>query len=56
MIEEKAISVLQRIKQEDGSYVIYLPINTPINIANRIETIVLFFMLSPIYIVLAYYK
>lgn len=38
MIEEKAISVLQRIKQEDGSYVIYLPINTTKEVIADIET------------------
>ena len=38
MIEEKAISILQRIKQEDGSYVIYLPITTTKEVIANEET------------------
>ena len=38
MIEEKAISVLHRIKQEDGSYVIYLPITTTKEVIANEET------------------
>lgn len=38
MIEGKAISVLQRIKQEDGSYVIYLPITTTKEVIANEET------------------
>ena len=38
MIEEKAISVLQRVKQEDGTYVIYLPITTTKEVIANEET------------------
>ena len=38
MIEEKEISVLHRIKQEDGSYVIYLPITTTKEVIANEET------------------
>ena len=38
MIEERAISILQRVKQEDGSYVIYLPITTTKEVIANEET------------------
>ena len=38
MIEEKAISILQRIKQEDGSYVIYFPITSTKEVIANEET------------------
>ena len=38
MIEERAISVLQRVKQEDVSYVIYLPITTTKEVIANEET------------------
>lgn len=38
MLEGKAISILQRIKQEDGSYVIYLPITTTKEVIANEET------------------
>lgn len=38
MIEERAISVLQRVKQEDGTYVIYLPVTTTKEVIANTET------------------